>query len=141
MAARLRQVFPEDKAKMHESEHKFNVRKYKIQRLDESYRLVTIVLEKNNHSRKTQNIFLTTIAATVTFFISHHRAAAATIQPWWSSLCRTHIKNIISWKYISILPKYLSRYEKNEMKSSSNLLCIFATSTHRFNKHRTFRYR
>jgi hypothetical protein len=36
-----------DMVEMHESEHKFNVRKYNIQRLDESYRLVTIVLEKN----------------------------------------------------------------------------------------------
>jgi hypothetical protein len=80
MAARLRQVFLEDMVKMHESEHKFNVCKYSIQRLDESYRLVTTVLGKNNHSRRTQNIFLTTIAA------------AATIQTRWSSLCRTHIQ-------------------------------------------------
>jgi hypothetical protein len=92
MAARLRQVFLDDMVKMHESEHKFNVRKYNIQRLDESYRLVTTVPGKKNHSRKTQNIFLTTIAATVTFFITHHRAAAAIIQQRWSSLCRTHIK-------------------------------------------------
>jgi len=89
MAARLRQVFLEDMVKMHESEHKFNVRKYNIQRLDESYRLVTTVLGKNNHSRKTQNIFLATIAA------------VANIHTRWSSLCRTHIQKTLFHRNIS----------------------------------------
>jgi hypothetical protein len=50
-------------AKKHVSEQKFNVRKYKTMRLDESYRLVTTVLVLNSHCGKIHNIFLTTIAA------------------------------------------------------------------------------
>jgi hypothetical protein len=50
-------------AKIDVSEQKFNVRKCKTMRLDESYRLVTTVLVLNSHCGKTLNIFLTTIAA------------------------------------------------------------------------------
>ena len=49
--------------KMHESEQKFSVCKCKTIKLDESYRLVPIVLVLNSHSRKIQIIFLKTIAA------------------------------------------------------------------------------
>jgi hypothetical protein len=62
-AAKWQQVFLEDNAKRHEPEHKCNVRKCNTLRLDESYRLVTIVLVQNSHSCKIQNILLATIAA------------------------------------------------------------------------------
>jgi len=49
--------------KLHVSEQKFNVRKYKTMRLDESYRLVTTVLVLNSQWVKIHNNFLTTIVA------------------------------------------------------------------------------
>jgi hypothetical protein len=54
-------------AKMQVSEQKFNVRKYKTMRLDESYPLLTTVLVLNSHCGKIHNIFLTTIVAAVSF--------------------------------------------------------------------------
>ncbi len=53
--------------KLHVSEQKFNARKYKTMRLNESYRLVTTVLVLNSHFGKIHNIFLTTTAAVVSF--------------------------------------------------------------------------
>jgi hypothetical protein len=47
---------------MHESEHKFSIRKWKTIKLNESYQLVTKVVVLNSHSRKIHSIFLTTIA-------------------------------------------------------------------------------
>jgi hypothetical protein len=47
----------------------FNGRKCNILRLEGSYRLVKTVLVQNNHSRKIQNVFLTTIPASETFFL------------------------------------------------------------------------
>jgi hypothetical protein len=58
--------------KMHVSEQKFNVRKWKTMRLDESYRLVTTVLVLNSYCGKIYNIFLRTISAAarcVSFFL------------------------------------------------------------------------
>jgi hypothetical protein len=60
-------VFLALNAKLHVSEQKFNVRKCKTMRLDESYRLVTTVLVLNSPCGKIQNIFLTTIAVVVGF--------------------------------------------------------------------------
>jgi hypothetical protein len=65
-------------AKMHVSEQKFSVRKCKIMRLDESYRLVTTDLVLNGHYGKIHNIFLTTVAAAVSF------------QPRWTSILSLH---------------------------------------------------
>jgi hypothetical protein len=48
---------------MHESEQKFSICKCRTIKLNESYRLVTIVLVLNTHSRQIHSIFLTTIAA------------------------------------------------------------------------------
>jgi len=48
--------------KKHKPEHKCTVRRCNTLRLDESYRLVTTVLVQNSHSRKIQNILLSTIA-------------------------------------------------------------------------------
>jgi hypothetical protein len=56
-------VFLAVNTKMHVSEQKFNVRKYKIMRLDESYRLVTTVLVLNSHCGKIDSIFLTIMLA------------------------------------------------------------------------------
>jgi hypothetical protein len=53
--------------KMHFSEQKFNVRKCKTMRLDESYRLVTTVLVLNSHCGKIHSIFPTTIASAFSF--------------------------------------------------------------------------
>jgi hypothetical protein len=55
------QFFVEDNVKRHEPEHECNVRKCNTLRLDESYRLVTTVLVQKSHSRKIQNILLSTI--------------------------------------------------------------------------------
>jgi len=48
---------------MHESEQKFSICKCRTIKLNESYRLVTIVLVLNTHSRQIHSIILTTIAA------------------------------------------------------------------------------
>ncbi len=52
MAARRRQIFLGNNAKMHESGHKLNVRQYSTLRFDESNWLVRTVLVQNSHSRK-----------------------------------------------------------------------------------------
>jgi hypothetical protein len=56
-------VFLTVNRKMYVSEQKFNVRKCKIMRLDECYRLVTTVLVLNSHCGKIGNIFLTIMLA------------------------------------------------------------------------------
>jgi hypothetical protein len=71
MSWRQWQIFLKDNAKPHECRHKVNVHKCSILRLDDSYRLVTKVLVQNSHSRKIQNIFLTTIAGAATCFMTH----------------------------------------------------------------------
>jgi len=59
--------FLEDDSKTLESEEKFNFLKCKTMRLDESYRLVTVVVVPDRHCVKIHPIFLTTIAAAISF--------------------------------------------------------------------------
>jgi hypothetical protein len=66
--------FLEVNAKIHESERKFSVRKYKTIKLNESYRLVTTVLVLNSHNRKIHSIFLITIAVGF-LFLSRRRVS------------------------------------------------------------------
>jgi uncharacterized membrane protein len=62
----------------HPQGQKFNVRKCKTTRLDESYRLVTTVVVLNSHYGKIHNIFLTTITAAVQeVFCFNHRNVVA----------------------------------------------------------------
>jgi hypothetical protein len=50
------QIFLKGNAKTHECKHKFNVRQCNTLRLNESHRLLIIVLLKNSHSRAIQNM-------------------------------------------------------------------------------------
>jgi hypothetical protein len=92
-------------AKMHVSEQKFNVRKCKTMRLDESYRLVTTVLVLNSRCGKIHNIFLTTIAVgflflsprcgggALAFFFYFRGASAVTSAKYILLLSVIHVVN------------------------------------------------
>ncbi len=100
---------------MHESEQKFSICKCRTIKLNGSYRLVTIVLVMNTHSRQIHSIFLTIAAAArsryssfwarrgsiavgflflsprcgsgaLAFFFYRRGAVAVTFQPRWTSL-------------------------------------------------------
>jgi hypothetical protein len=57
--------------KMHKSEHKSNVHKCNVLRLDRSYRFVTTILAQNSHSRKIPKYFSNNHRSSGKFFITH----------------------------------------------------------------------